>query len=259
VNSCLYSGTVRHRRLAPVGHAFTYSLFMLYLDLDELPHVFDGRWLWSARRPALAWFRRADYLGNPGEPLDQSVRDLIERRTGRRPDGPIRLLTHLRFFGFVMNPVSLYYCFDRSGTRVETVVAEITNTPWGERHAYVLAAATGGTAGTQRFRIRKEFHVSPFMAMEQLYDWRLSPPGERLVVHMENLERGGKLFDATLVLTRDRLDGRALASALASHPWMTAKVALGIYWQALRLFLKRAPFHPHPASGESDVTVPAVR
>jgi DUF1365 family protein len=259
VNSCVYTGTVRHRRLKPVGNAFRYSLFMLYLDLDELPRVFDGRWLWSSNRPALAWFRRADYLGDPDAPLDQSVRDLVERRTRKRPAGPIRLLTHLRFFGYVMNPVSFYYCYDRTGTTVETIVAEITNTPWGERHAYVLAAAPGGGRAAQRFRFPKEFHVSPFMPMEQQYDWRFSAPGERLVVHMENLERRGKLFDATLALKREPLNGRSLAAALALHPWMTAKVAAGIYWQALRLFLKRAPFHAHPATRKSDVTASAVR
>jgi DUF1365 family protein len=260
VNSCVYTGTIRHRRLGPVGNAFRYSLFMLYLDLDELPRVFNGRWLWSSRRPALAWFRRADYLGDPAVPLAESVRDLVEQRTGRRPSGPVRLLTHLRFFGYVMNPVSFYYCFDTTGTFVETIVAEITNTPWGERHSYVLSAAESrSTNATQRFRFPKEFHVSPFMQMEQLCDWRFSAPGQRLVVHMENFERRGKLFDATLAMKRDPLNGRSLARALALHPWMTAKVAAGIYWQALRLYLKRVPFHPHPAKRKADVAAPAVR
>jgi DUF1365 family protein len=260
LNSCVYTGTIRHQRLEPVGNAFRYSLFMLYLDLDELPHVFDGRWFWSSRRPALAWFRRADYLGDPAIPLGDAVRDLVQQRTGTRPTGPIRLLTHLRFFGYVMNSVSFYYCFDATGSRVETIVTEITNTPWGERHSYVLSTAEGGSPNAmQRFRFPKEFHVSPFMAMEQQYDWRFSVPGERLVVHMENYERHGKLFDATLALKREPLDGWSLGTALATHPWMTAKVAAGIYWQALRLYLKRVPFHTHPAKRKSDVAAPAVR
>jgi DUF1365 family protein len=260
MNSCIYTGTIRHRRLEPTGNAFRYSLFMMYLDLDELPGVFDGRWLWSARRPALAWFRRADYLGDPAMPLGDAVRELVTQRTGIRPRGPIRLLTHLRLFGYVMNPVSFYYCFDATGTTVETIVTEITNTPWGERHSYILAAAASdGPNATQRFRFPKEFHVSPFLQMDQSYDWRFSAPRARLVVHMENFERRGKLFDATLALKREPLNARSLAWALATHPWMTAKVAAGIYWQALRLYLKRVPFHTHPTKRKSHVAAPTTR
>jgi DUF1365 family protein len=258
MNSCLYRGIIRHRRRSPVSHEFRYNLFMLYLDLDELPHVFAGRWLWSVRRPALAWFRRADYLGDPAVPLDHAVRDLVARRTGTRPNGPIRLLTHLRYFGYVQNPVSFYYCFDAAGVRVETIVAEITNTPWGERHAYVLPAQPGD-AEEQRFRLAKAFHVSPFMPMDMAYDWRFSRPGRRLTVHMANLARGERVFDATLVLRREPLTGRALAAALARHPWMTATVVAGIYWQAFRLWLKGAPFHPHPAIRRLDGPAVGIR
>ena len=117
MNSCVYVGAVRHRRFAPVRHDFRFGMFMMYLDLSELPRVFARRWLWSARRPALAWFRRADYLGDPAVPLDDAVRDLVGLRTGRRPAGPVRLLTHLRYFGYVQNPVSFYYCFAADGER----------------------------------------------------------------------------------------------------------------------------------------------
>jgi len=251
VNSALYRGLVRHRRLSPVSHAFRYELFMLYLDLDELPHVFDGRWLWSARGPAPAWFRRADHLGDPAQPLDAAVRALVAARTGHRPEGPIRLLTHLRYFGYVMNPVSFYYCFDPSGAALDAIVAEVTNTPWNERHTYVLQA-NGAGPGPYRFRLAKEFHVSPFMGMDLRYDWRFSVPGRSLVVHIANHEPHGKLFDATLALRRRELTGRSLAAALARHPWMTAQVAAGIYWQALRLWRKGAPFHPHPGDVQPD-------
>jgi hypothetical protein len=258
MNSCIYRGAIRHRRRSPVSHEFRYRLFMLYLDLDELPRVFAGRWLWSVRRPALAWFRRADYLGDPAVPLDRAVRDLVATRTGTRPSGPIRLLTHLRYFGYVQNPVSFYYCFDAAGIRVETIVAEITNTPWGERHAYVLPAQPGD-AQERRFRLAKTFHVSPFMPMDMAYDWRFSLPGRRLTVHMRNLARGEQVFDATLVLRREPLTGRALAAALARHPWMTATVVAGIYWQAFRLWLKGAPFHPHPAIRRLDGPAVSIR
>ena len=253
MNSCLYRGMVRHRRLRPVRHAFRYGLFMLYLDLAELPEVFDGRWLWSVRRPAPAWFRRADHLGDPAKPLDGEVRDLVAARTGRRPTGPIRLLTHLRYFGYVMNPVSFYYCFDASGAAVEAIVAEVTNTPWGERHAYVLHLGERGAGGAVfRFEQPKALHVSPFMPLNQRYAWRLSAPGPRLLVRIENHDADGKLFDATLALRREPLTGPALATALARHPWMTGQVAAGISWQALRLWAKRLPFHPHPGARRAD-------
>jgi DUF1365 family protein len=237
---------VRHRRLRPVGHEFRYSMFMMYVDLDELPELFDGRWLWSARRFAPAWFRRADYLGDPAVPLPEAVRDTVRQALGKAPAGPIRLLTHLRYFGYIMNPVSFYYCFGRDDKRVEVIVAEITNTPWRERHAYVLDASTASEPGAERFAFRKAFHVSPFMDMEMDYVWRLTTPGSRVAVHMENFDVSGKLFDATMVLRREPLTGAALAGALARYPLMTAQVAAGIYWQALRLRLRGTPFFIHP-------------
>ena len=138
--SAIYEGTVRHRRRRPRLHAFTYRVFLMYLDLDDLDDVFQGRWLWSTQRPALARFRREDHVGDPSVPLDEAVRDLVAARTGHRPAGPVRLLTHLRYFGYVMNPVSFYYCFAADGAGLEAIVAEVNNTPWGEQHCYVLRA-----------------------------------------------------------------------------------------------------------------------
>lgn len=244
MHSALYSGLLRHRRFAPRGHEFSYRLFMVYVDLAELQEVFRGRWLWSAARPAVAWLRRRDYLGDPSVSLDTAVRDRVAAETGKRPEGPIRMLTHLRYFGIGFNPVTFYYCFDRADRRVQFIVAEITNTPWNERHAYVLPDV--GPAPILRYRLDKQFHVSPFMPMELSYDWRFSQPGARLSVHMEDLQEDRKIFDATLTLQRREISGATLASALIAFPFMTARVVGAIYWQALRLWLKRIPFHSHP-------------
>lgn len=252
MNSCLYFGRVSHRRHGggddPVSHAFEYRMFMAWLDLDELDEVFSGRWFWSTRRRTLAWLRRSDHFGDPAIPLAETVRVLVESRTGRRPAGPIRLLTHLRYFGHCFNPVSFYYCYDETGAELETIVAEVSNTPWGERHCYVLPRDRARVRGPlQEFVLDKEFHVSPFLSMATRYRWRFSTPGARLAVHLRNEQQGRHAFDATLHLERREISGPALAGALLRFPFMTMRVVLLIYWQALRLKLKGAVFHAHPA------------
>ena len=255
MKSAIYHGWLRHRRFAPRAHAFRYRLFLLYLDLAELDTVFRGRWLWSTRRPAPARFDRADHLGDPAVPLDLAVRDLVEQRTGRRPGGPIRLLTHLTYFGHCFNPVSFYYCFDPGDTRIEAMVAEVNNTPWGEQHCYVLDNPTAAVAGRhQRYASDKVFHVSPFMPMELAYEWGFGTPAERLSVHMALFDRtapeAGKVFDATMDLERAPVTAARLAAMLLRFPFMTLKVVGAIHWEALRLWLKRVPVHTHPARRE---------
>lgn len=248
MHSCIFSGQVKHSRSVPVEHAFRYRLFMIYLDLEEMPQVFRGRWFWSTARPALARFRRENYLGDPGMPLDKAVRELVLQRTGRRPDGPIRLLTNLSYFGYCFNPISIYYCFDASGSRVESIVAEVSNTPWGERHCYVLAdSANLGDERIRRFESRKELHVSPLMGMDIDYSWLLTSPADNLVVRISNYANRERVFAATLILRRQEITGRSLAVTLLSYPFMTLKVVAAIHWQALRLWRKGCPFRPHPA------------
>lgn len=252
MHSRLYVGQVKHQRYTPVPHAFQYGLFMLYLDLDELPTLFSKRWFWSVRRPALARFRREDHLGDKTIDLASAVRRFVAYESGITLKGPVRLLTNLRYFGYGFNPVSFYYCFDEAGEEVDVIVAEVNNTPWGEQYCYILPKSLNeGNATTQRYKLDKRFHVSPFMGMSIDYDWRFRAPAEKLVVHMKNYQRGEILFDATLSLHQKQINGLNLAGVLLGYPLMTLKIIAAIHYQALRLWLKKVPFFPHPDKQEA--------
>ena len=234
----IYEGTIRHRRFAVRTHAFRHRLALLYVDVERVDEVLGGRLV--AASPGLVRFRRRDYLGDPRRPLADEVRRVVEERTGRRPDGPIRLLTHPRALGHCFNPVSFYFCFD-ADERLGAVLAEITNTPWRERAAYVLPGDDG--AAVIRGEAKKGLHVSPFMGMAQSYAWRVGEPGPTLSVHIENLERGRVVFDATLSLRRTTLT----AAGLRRFPLGTIRVLPLIYGHALALKLRGVPVHPKPS------------
>ncbi|MDG2307796.1 MAG: DUF1365 domain-containing protein [Candidatus Binatia bacterium] len=250
--SCLYEGWIGHRRLEPVEHRFRYRIFLAYLDLEEIPELFALRWCWGVERRALASFHRADHYGDPAVPLDVEIRRLVREKTERELTGPIRILTHLRYFGYCFNPVSFYYCFDPSGREVECVVAEVHNTPWGERHCYVLDVDDGEHRGSSwLFRFAKSFHVSPFLGMDHEYEWFLGEPAQNITSHMKNRRDGAVVFDATMALDRREITTGTLARMLVRYPLMTCQVVGAIYLEALRLKLKRAPFFDHPTNAWS--------
>jgi DUF1365 family protein len=253
--SAFYEGTVRHRRFAVREHAFRHRISLAYVDLDELPELLGGRLV--RRRPGLVRFRRADYLGDPAVPLDRAVRELVAQRTGApAPDGPVGVLTQLRTFGHCFNPVSFYYCHRADGT-LHSVVAEVTSTPWSERHAYVLPAGDTPDPTHRRVlhgRFDKRLHVSPFMGMDQHYVWSATEPvsdAPTLSVHIESREGGERAFDATLALRRAPLCRRTLARVLGRHPAATLRVLVLIYAHALALAVKRVPIHPRPTLPEA--------
>jgi DUF1365 family protein len=240
--SAIYVGRVHHVRSAPKRHAFSYPMSMLYLDLDELEALPHTTWF-GVEAPRPLSFRRRDYLGDPRQPLKAAVLDRAQRELGIRPQGPVRLLTQVRAFGYVFNPVSFYYCFAADGETLQAVVAEITNTPWGERHSYVVAADAEGA----RQSFDKAFHVSPFFPMTQRYDWRFSVPVDRIHVTMHNLEAGRRAFGAELSLERRPFRAGELARAAVRVLPMSWGVHAAIYFQALRLWLRGIPFFAHPA------------
>lgn len=263
VNSCVYQGRVRHRRFMPVNNEFSYDMFMLYLDLDEVETLFSRNWFAGFNRRNLASFIRHDYFEADTADLKQAVIDKVNSYSAenKKPSlaiSKVFLLSHVRYFNVIVNPVSFYYCFDENDQLV-AIMAEITNTPWGERHSYVLLVGHDTDDRQYKhkgdrhhvFQFDKQFHVSPFNPMNMQYNWVISTPGEKLHIHMDNTQQQGELvdkhFDATLILEKKQWQPY-FAKSLIQYPFMTVKVVLGIYWQALKLWLKKAPFYEHPDS-----------
>ena len=246
MNSYIYQGQMTHRRYLPKEHFFSYDLSMLCLDLDEINTLINKAGLWGRSGFYPAQFRRSDYHGDPAYSIKESIKQTIKRKTGYDFKGKVNLITHARYFGILFNPVSFYYCYNEQG-ELNFIVSEITNTPWLERHAYVHDCINSKEQDGQRhFKFSKDFHVSPFFDMDQQYDWRFSDAQEQLNINMSNTENGQKVFDSSLIMTKEELTIKKLNQFVLKYPFMTVKVIWGIYWQALRLKLKKTPFYIHP-------------
>jgi hypothetical protein len=237
IDSGLFIGTLRHRRFAPVAHAFTYPLFMALLDIDRLPELMRVSRVTGYNRFNWASFHDRDHFGDPARPLRERLAVDAARRGIDLPEGPVLLLTHLRYLGYGFNPVSLFYCFD-AAERLQIVLAEVSNT-FGGTHNYWLRPDP--VSRTFRAAAAKSLYVSPFMPVGLDYTFAFTPPADRLVAHMETVDRGVVGFDATLSLERRPWDGAEIRRALLRHPAMTAHVVAGIHWQALRLWWKGVP------------------
>lgn len=245
--SALYEGTVSHVRLDATFHAFEYRVLMAWLALDELPGSLDAHPLWSARRPAPVRFRREDFHGDPDLPLDEAVRRTIEEQAGSRPTGPICLLAHLRTWGWSFNPIAFYVAFAPDGSgEIEALLAEVTNTPWHERHAYVMPV--GAAEVPEPVRFAKAMHVSPFLDLDLDHSFAFTPfGGERVTVRMDDWRGDEREFAATLDLHRLPLDRPTMGRMLLRHPMPAQRVSGGIYLEALKLRAKGGPFRRHPA------------
>jgi DUF1365 family protein len=203
--------------------------------------------LWNINKPALVSFKRKDYHGDPDLDLDSAVRKTLHEKTGKVFKGPIRLLTHLRYFGHCFNPVSFYYCFDDLDQKVEAIMAEVTNTPWKERHAYIIEEQTEKNTRTGFIASpKKQLHVSPFWGMDHDYEWFFSQPEDSLNVKMKNFKDGEKVFNVSLDLKRRAFSNAGLVKAISRFPFITLMVVYRIHWQAFMLYVKRAPFFTHP-------------
>jgi uncharacterized protein len=248
VESSIYVGTLRHRRFRPVRQEFTYPLFMAFLDIDQLPELMSispfsayNRWNWAS-------FHERDHLGDPDKPLRERLLQDAKKNGVDLPNGRIFLLTHLRYLGYNFNPVSFFYFYDRT-EKLRAILAEVNNT-FGETHNYWLHSSHEHTgARSLKYRFSKSFHVSPFMNMQQEYEWTFTTPADRLISQSITHENSVTIFDSTLKMVRREWSHTELHRTLVQYPWVTLKVISAIHWQAMKLFFKRVPVISHPGTG----------
>ena len=249
VNNYIYEGYISHRRYTPMSNVFKYPIFMTYFDISKIDELFKKKsLLTNIDKPSFISFYREDYHDNSVKCLDDAVRNTLKNKYDYIAKGPIRILTHLRYFGYCFNPVSFYYCFDEQDKKVESILAEITNTPWNERYTYFISDQD--SKSNLISKMKKEFHVSPFWDMDHKYDWTLTPPEKKLTVKMKNYKDNQKVFDAFLNLKRKKLSINNLLLQTIRYPFITLRIFLKIHWQAAKLWFKGATFYTHPSKAK---------
>lgn len=244
IESAIYKGKVYHQRFKPTRHKFDYDIYLFWLKLesDELNALSDTLTYFSAHSKARVRFNREDYLGDPSISLKQAVLErMTELNGGKTLNGEVFMLGQLRMWGLYFSPVNFYYLRNVEG-KYTHMLAEVSNTPWNERHHYLVNLDT--QADTP-----KAFHVSPFNPMDMTYKWSISQPSSRLSLAMDCV-REDKEFSAGINLTKFTLDNANLSAALKRIPSMTIKTVAGIYWHALKLLLKRTPLYTHPEKSQ---------
>jgi uncharacterized protein len=256
MHSCIFEGSVSHCRFEPIEHRFQYRLYMLFLDLAEIPSLVGSRRLISDRPRHLFSFLARDHLSGQGD-LDSELRSLVEQQTSVRPQGRICLLTQLRYFGYYFSPLNLFYVYSADDNQVESVVAEVNNTPWGERHCYVLWHGNQTDSKSLRYQHPKQLHVSPFMDMEMSYRWRIQQPSDHLSISLENTQEDRRLFAASLNLRRRELNRTQLRWMSLRYPLMTGQIIAAIHFQALKLWWKKCPVYHHPSKSKPLIQSPA--
>lgn len=236
LNSCIYQGKTFHKRFMPTQHSFDYSMYMLWLDLDELELLDEKLSRFSINKFNWLSFKRSDYLGNPEQSLKASVLEKASELAKKTISGKVYLLGNLRCFGIYFSPVNFYYIQSETGA-FSHVLAEVSNTPWNKRHCYLVDLATQQDC-------QKQFHVSPFNPLEMQYQWNIGQPSSRLSLWIK-CKRESKEFAAGIKFTQQPLNQHSLNRVLTRTPWITVKIVAGIYWQALKLFIKGTPYYPY--------------
>lgn len=249
-NSVLFTGTLRHRRFTPSPHQFTYRLFMFCLDINTIAHSLQHIKYASFEKFNWFSFRRKNYLSQPDVALDDYARQVVQQKLNLYPQGKIFLLTQLSCLGYCFNPISIYFIFDKANQYLEYLLLEVTNTPWGEKHNYVLQSMEKSKNSVYHYEFEKELHVSPFMAMNYKYQVTIKLTEQKIIVQMENHKNGNKDFDATLTLDAVPKKGNSFKAIFIRFPLITYKVSAAIYWQALKLWLKKVPVYFHPNTGK---------